>query len=152
MLNANEVYKVPSSLKWYQLTYLVIIAIIISIPFGFGGKFFGALWLLGIFFVLPFWLFMLMADRAISYTYDDNRLTINSGILSKQSNNIPYPNVQNVKINTGLLMNLFGLAGISIWTASQGQIGSRRNSKPDGYLKLNKEDAQQLEEIILRRK
>lgn len=149
MLNVNTTYKLPSSLKWYQLIFLLIIAAVISLPFAFSGQYINYVYMFTILIFLPVWIILLIQNNFISFIFDDNKLTINRGVLFKQNSNIPYHNIQSVKIKTGPIMGVFGLAGISIWTASQGQ-SSNRQSRPDGYLKLRKEDALTLENLLLK--
>lgn len=151
MIITNDVHKAPAILKWYQLTYLIVISFLLSLPFGFVGTFLDAFRVIVMIFALPIWIFLLLRDRAISYYFDDNKVTIIKGILFKEMNTIPFQNIQIVTIKTGLLLNLFGLSAISIWTASLSQRAGKHNNEPDGYLKLRSEDAAHLQEIILQK-
>lgn len=151
MLNANKVYKVPDILKWYQLTSLILISFIIAFPFALTGSYLNAFKIILIIFVLPVWIFLLIDNRAISFYFDENKLTITKGIFFKKITSIPYTNIQNITIKSGMLLAVFDLSTIQIWTASQGQLTRKRNNDPDGRLKLIKDDAINLNEIILQK-
>ena len=153
MLNKNQVNHLPKILKWYQLAVLILIALILSGLFSMmpQGNFWGVFWVLMIFPMLPIYIFALLQNNAVSFVFDDDKITINRGIVAKSNKILPFDKVQNVHVKTGALMSMFGLAQISIWTASQSQIGSQ-GTKPDGRIKLEKEDAKLLAETILNKK
>lgn len=98
---------------------------------------------------LPILFFTTWGDRNVSFVLDDLKLTINTGIFSRESKIIPYDKVQNVKIKSGILSGLFGLSRINIWTASRDQAAHGKvEARADGYLILNKEDSKLLAEIV----
>ena len=93
-------------------------------------------------------MFYLLDDNAISFIVDDQKITINRGIIFKNTKIIPFNNIQNIHIKRGFLLRIFGLAGIEIWTASQSQSNKKNEKKPDGYLKLKTIDTQTIAGII----
>ena len=55
--------------------------------------------------------------------------------------------IQNIKIERGLLIRLFDLSVVKIWTASPDQVdrrGSKNSNKPDGLLVILREDEEML--------
>lgn len=132
---------------WYQLTALLFGFTILSIPFGIAGNFAVAFKLFFFFIIVPIFIFLLIENKMISYLFDNSRIVINRGIIFKVNKSIPYSNIQNIKVKTGPLLSIFGLANILIWTASQGQL-SNKGIKPDGSLIINKDDARFLSDVI----
>ncbi len=154
MLNKNELNHLPKILKWYQFTTLVIMALIFALIFSFipNSSFWGIFWGFFIILVLPIFIILMIENHAITFVFDDDKITINSGVVAKSSKIMPFDKVQNVNVKTGALLGTFGLSEISIWTASQSQMGNQGETKPDGKLKLKKEDSKILAEIILKKK
>lgn len=151
MLSKNEVYKLPPQLKWYQLSYLILIIFLISLPFAFINSFTSTFITLSILIGLPIFFFTAWGDRNVSFVFDYSKLAINTGIFSRESKIIPYDKVQNIKIKSGLLSSMFGLSRVSIWTASPDQaVGDREEARPNGFLILSKGDAQLLSSIALK--
>ncbi|MDO8561943.1 MAG: PH domain-containing protein [bacterium] len=95
------------------------------------------------------WLWYLL----FSFVLTERGVTINSGVLFRQSKTIDSNRMQNVNNVRGPLLMIFGLTGVQIWTASPDQVSfstsySRNGRstivrpKPDGLLILRKGDAE----------
>jgi uncharacterized membrane protein YdbT with pleckstrin-like domain len=103
-------------------------------------------------FVFFLFLYISIYYSFITFVVDDNKLTINSGIIIKISKSIAFDKVQNVSSIQSLLCRLFGLSILRIWTASPSQIEIRRErseNRPDGILWLNYSDSEWLKNFIL---
>lgn len=149
MINKNEVNHLPMAVRFYQLIFLLIIVLIISLPFSpLWGSYTGALKFFIFLFLIPLFIFCLFTDHAVSFIIDDQKITINRGIIFKNIKIIPFNNIQNINIKKGLLLRMFGLANIEIWTASQSQTNPKNEKRSDGFLRLSTEDAQTIAKII----
>ncbi|MBU2578691.1 PH domain-containing protein [Patescibacteria group bacterium] len=65
-------------------------------------------------------IFSFLLRLTFHYSVEDNFLTLNQGILSRQQRHIPYGVIQNLFIRQDLLDRIFGLASLTIENASQG--------------------------------
>jgi uncharacterized membrane protein YdbT with pleckstrin-like domain len=102
--------------------------LLFSLPFMFlGSKFWVPIfWMLVIFIGLPTYLFLLIDFFASKFIVDENKITINSGILVKRSKSIAFNKVQNIENVKGILRQMFGLSTVRIWTSSASQINVRK--------------------------
>ena len=149
MINLNTPTKLLTKLKWY---WLVKILILILLPAIFWRPLF---WILTIFFGLPIYIYLLLFYNSISFTVEENKITINEGVIIKKSKSIPFNMVQNVENIKGILHRIFGLSTVKIWTASPEQIRTYKGQtehKPDGILDLIAEDGDWLKNFILNKK
>ncbi len=149
MLKPNTQLKFPEDLLSYWDLWLVFLAII-TLP-------------LDIFLFMPIIILVIvfislrLQFRNLSFVFDENRLTINSGIFTKSQNSIPYDTVQNINLVSGIIMRRFNLVRLEIWTSSPAQIqilrsnerGYRTEHRPEGTLWLSQEDAEVLKKFIL---
>ena len=97
-------------------------------------------------------MFLLIDFSAFKFTIDENKITINSGILVKRSKSIAFNKVQNIENVKGILRQMFGLSTVRIWTSSASQINVRKaqsENKPDGALTLETVNADWLKNYIL---
>jgi len=146
MINLNTPTQLPAKLKWYWLTKIIIL---ILLPSLFWHPLF---WVLVIFFGLPIFFYLLFFYNSFSFTVEDNKITINSGIIIKNSKSIPFNTIQNVENIRGILHGIFGISKVNIWTSSPEQIRTYKGStshKPDGSLELTIEDSDWLKNFIL---
>src|ERR1700722_19752649 len=108
-----------------------------------------ALVIIGI--ILP--VYKLLWCSAFSFTIGDRNVTINSGVLFRQSKTIDYGRIQNVDNARGPIQMMFGITAVNIWTASQDQFHTsttmvggiprtRQTARPEGKLYLLKQDAE----------
>lgn len=151
MVTLNQTTKLPWSVRFYGLTWLFILLLIITFIGSIGGNGGGAFNLFGRFMIFVA-LWLLLHYACISYVVKENTITINSGVLIKKSKSIPFANVQDVNTSRGIISMMFGVSKINIWTASPGQIqinNGNSTNKPTGSLTLNKEDATWLQQHIL---
>jgi membrane protein YdbS with pleckstrin-like domain len=74
------------------------------------------------------------------YSIEDNFLTLNQGILSKQQRHIPYGVIQNIFVKQDLFDRLFGIASLAVENAAQGA-GYRAvgNQKVFGIMSANQQ-------------
>lgn len=100
----------------------------------------------------PFYLYVFIKIKSISWIVDENKITINSGIITKESTSIPLINIQNANLNRGPFCSLFNLSNLNIWTASPNQIHTERGnstSSPSASLFLLTPDAEWLKNFLL---
>ena len=157
MYKLGEINKLPSSLDNYTFVKSALLATVISLPFYFvNAKNWGSVWLFCILVIgLPTFIIILLKNHNTNFLIYTNKITINWGIIIKRSKTIFIDSVQNVSQEKGLLLRIFGLAILRIWTASQSQIVIDKNgnsTKPDGLLILSKEDVGWLNEFISNKK
>jgi uncharacterized membrane protein YdbT with pleckstrin-like domain len=114
--------------------------------------FFPVFLILVIFLGLPLFLYLLLFYNSFTFIAEENKITINSGVVVKRSKSIPFSIIQNVENVRGLLHRVFGLSRVDIWTSSPEQIKAYKGStthKPDGSLDLIVEDGEWLKNFIL---
>ena len=108
----------------------------------------------------PIYLINTMLSRTnFHYAVEENFLTLNQGILSKQQRHIPYGVIQNIFAKQDLLDRIFGLASLTIENASQvSDAQKRRQSREVGFSGnrvnipgLKKIDAETLKDLILKK-
>ena len=154
MISINKKQGLPWSVRFYGLAKLFIYLLIITFLFSFSGHgtemfiFFGRFMIL-----VAIWL--LIKYSCINYIVSEKLITINSGILIKNSKSIPFDSVQNINNSKGLLAMIFGVSKINIWTASPAQIqinNGNSYSNPSASLFLNHNDAEWLRDYILKNK
>lgn len=151
MIKQNEVNKLPKSVNRYVLVKTVLLITLLSIPFGFVGEWFAFWWTMIIIIGIPVSLIVILGNNHTTFSVDNNKIQINWGIITKKSRSIMLNNIQNISIEKGLLMSMFGISCIKIWTASQSQVVRDKKGdsvKPDGLLTLKKEDSQWLNEFL----
>ncbi len=181
MITRNITHKLPRKALWYLLVYRSIVAVIFV---GFGvillvsGTIVGtvtvngvtspssfspvipALALIVIGLIGP--IYSILWYFLFSYIVSDQNITINSGILFRQSRSIDFNKIQDVTNIRGPLQMMFGLTTINLWTASQDQISfntvtvggvprTQAVPKPDGQLVLLAEDADELRTLAMSR-
>ena len=145
MINLNTPTRLPSKIKLY---WLIKIFLLLS-PF---LLFFPAFLILVIFFGFPFFLYLMLFYNSFTFVVEDNKITINSGIITKRSKSIPFSIIQDVDNVSGILHRVFGLSEVNIWTSSPEQVQVYKGStthKPEGSLDLIAEDGDWLKNFIL---
>lgn len=157
MINLNTPNKLPSKIKWYWSTKIILIIFLLSLPILIINKDFWvfSFSVLFIFIGFPVIVFLLLYYHFLNFTVEENKITINSGIIIKRSESIPFENIQNVTNVRGIFHQLFGLSKINIWTASPDQIQAYKGStinRPAGSLDLIVEDGDWLKNFILNKK
>ena len=89
-----------------------------------------------------------------SFRLGSRNITINSGVIVRDSRTIDFGKIQNVEIQRGPLQMLLGLTKVKIWTGSMDQISFNRNSasvRPDGLLTLYLDDAEAIRDRLVGR-
>src|SRR5580658_380494 len=82
-----------------------------------------------------------------SFVVTDRNITINSGVLQRNSNTIRFDRIQDVNTSRDPLHMLLGLTSVSIWTASPDQrVGNSK--RPDGLIVLEADDADWLRDYV----
>jgi uncharacterized membrane protein YdbT with pleckstrin-like domain len=158
MIDLNKPNKLPPKIKWYVLTKIVLLLFLICSPLLLFGKsnWFVGVFLFFLFFVgLPLFIYLLLYYKFISFVVENDKITINSGIIIKRSNTISFDNVQNVENIRGILYRIFGLSKVNIWTSSPQQIEVKKKEtihKPTGTLELTIDDGEWLKNFILSKK
>ncbi|MDR3581958.1 MAG: PH domain-containing protein, partial [Candidatus Pacebacteria bacterium] len=127
MLPTNKLLKLPTGVSAYWIVKVLlkvfIIYLVVSMFYGIADDPQG---LVGI-----FWFFVVIAAicvvweiafyNSIQFSVMEDRLTIDSGIITRHSVTIPFQNVQNIDAVSGIMRRMFGLSTLNIWTASPGQ-------------------------------
>src|SRR5262249_41483131 len=88
---------------------------------------------------------------SFSFLLTTRNITINSGVVVRDSRTIDFGKIQNVESRRGPLEMLLGLTTLKIWTASMDQISFNRNGsrvRPDGLLTLSTKDAQAIRDHL----
>jgi uncharacterized membrane protein YdbT with pleckstrin-like domain len=145
MINPNIPTKLPEKIKPYWLTKIILLLL----PFLFFPP---AFLILIIFLGLPLFLYLLLWYECFNFIIEENKITINSGIIIKRSKSIPFGTIQKVENIQGIMHRLFGLSRINIWTSSPEQIRTHKGTsihRPDGRLDLLLEDGEWLNNFIL---
>jgi membrane protein YdbS with pleckstrin-like domain len=156
MITYAQTQKMPSAVLGYAIGRMVLKIFLVTLPFALAGSraYTSALMLLFIFIGIPGVIYALLGFKNTSFMIEEGKLTINRGIINKQSKTIPFNTVQNASVFGGPVTSLFGIAGIKIWTASPGQHtitqDGKQRTKPDGYLFLFTEDANWLKDEIFK--
>jgi len=153
MIKVKEITKFTPKVKQYLLTNLLIIVVFLSVIFSISGNnnFFGTFLTIAIIIGIPFYIYISLMYNSWSFLVNENDITINSGILVKKSKIIPFSMIQNINRKQGVLMGMFGIANIDIWTSSPSQINineGKTSNKPDGNIVLTNEDADWLQGFI----
>ena len=90
---------------------------------------------------------------SFSFVLTTRNITINSGVVVRDSRTIDFGKIQNVESRRGPLEMLLGLTTLKIWTASMDQISFNRNGarvRPDGLLTLSTNDAEAIRNRLVR--
>lgn len=158
MINFNTPNKLPSKIRWYWLTKIIILIFLISflfsLPFSLINKnILSTLFKILIIFIgFPVFSYLLLYYNSLTFVVENTKITINSGVIIKHSKSIPFNIIQNVENVRGILHRIFGISRVKIWTASPEQIQAYKGStihKPDGILDLSIEDGDWLKNFIL---
>ena len=150
MITLNNKTKLPSIIKSQWGAEIIFVVTIFSMLFSFiSGSFLGTFLTLYIIFGLPLSIIILLQYNSISFILENDKITINYGIIVKHSNTIPFHNIQNIENRRSISSQLFGVAVVNIWTASPKQTNSRNERKPDGKLYLRNSEADWLKDFIL---
>ncbi|MDF1496972.1 MAG: PH domain-containing protein [Patescibacteria group bacterium] len=155
MINLNQTIGLPISSLLYRYLRLIFFILLFTSPIILSGLY---EWLqtfasILIFIGIPIAICYAISHFNISYNVEEDKITINKGILFKKSKTIAYHSIQNINILKGPLQSLAGISSINIWTASPGQqLGHHNHDTPgkaDGSLLLNTTDANWLRDFIL---
>lgn len=87
------------------------------------------------------------------YEVMENSITVNSGILFRQYETVPFDRIQVIDNERGPLLWLFGLTELEIWTASPDQLsiaGEHSSARPDATIILSRETAEALKAHMIR--
>ena len=166
MISLNTQQKLPgTAMVFYTVVGLMLAAIFTGVGFLFHGG--AAASCVGVacplvtsFAGLPLFMFIgfvflvrfVLYGMLFSFIVSEHSITINSGVILRNSNTIDFSKIQNIDNMRGPLQMLFGLTNVNIWTASMNQISfSNRGggrSRPEAFLPLTKEDAEWLRNYI----
>ena len=151
MIELNKKIVPPPDVKSYFFVKMALLVTLLSFPFSVFGGFWGMFLILLLFLGLPILIYLLIDINNVSFVVEEKKITINSGIIIKNSKSIPFANVHNVVISSGSVAKLFKVSRIDIWTASQSQTSASNGveHKPDGSLILKSEASIWLQKFIL---
>lgn len=155
MLKLQTTYKLPNKTYLAVLTRLVLlllgISLVFYIPFSKSMPFINLFIIFGVIFGIPAFLIAALKISSASFLINENSITINSGIVIKQSKSIPFNTVQNVSCKAGPVLAQFNLSSVEIWTTSPSQLtirNGRSDASPTSVLTLEKDDARWLKDLI----
>lgn len=155
MLKLQTTYKLPNKTYLVSLTRLVLLILTISlvfyIPFNKSMPFSNLFIIFGVLIGIPAFLLTALRILSASFMISENSITINSGIIIRQSKSIPFNTVQNVSCKAGPVLAQFNLSSVEIWTSSPSQItvrNGRSEASPTSVLTLEKDDANWLKDLI----
>lgn len=153
MINLNTPIKLPSKIKLYWLMQIILLLFILSIPIisDWPSRFLGLI----IFIGLPLYFYLSLYYNSFTFIVEENKITINSGTITKNSKAISFNMVQSIENAQGILYRMFGFFEVNIWTASPEQFNPYKGStthKPDGKLVLSVNDGEWLKNFILDKK
>ncbi len=155
MINLSTSIKLPIKTFWYfvakRILIISFISFLILIPSS-EKHFFSIFIPLVIFIGTPFFIKDYIYYNFTNFFIENNKITINSGLINKKSNFIVFDKIQTIKIKAGLIARFFGLSKIEIWTSSPSQIiikDQKTENEADGILFLKNEDARWLKSFIL---
>jgi uncharacterized membrane protein YdbT with pleckstrin-like domain len=144
--------KLPKTYLWFVFIKMILLFLLISLPFFLVHFWLGMFWLILIIIGIPVMITIFINYKNTSFILEKGKITIYWGIITKKSSTIPFNNIQNVETSSGLLARMFGIAKVSIWTASPSQIEVHRGeseNKPDQFLFLKTKDAEFLKSFVL---
>jgi uncharacterized membrane protein YdbT with pleckstrin-like domain len=148
-LELSVKHKMPPVVRIYLVTKVLLLVSAVSISFSLiSGSFFDSFLVLFLFFGMPLIIYYLLAYEFVTFVIEENRITINYGIIIKNSTTVSYKNVQSVKNRRGILAQIFGISDLKAWTASPEKINVRDSRKEDISLYLLRKDADWLKEFI----
>src|SRR5258708_1924418 len=100
MINLNQITESSSRVRTYRLAQAISIIFLISLAFFAGGAklWFGAVLVLMLCVGIPYVIYIFLSHQNASFTIDDDKITINHGVVSKHSKTIPFSRVQNVRL------------------------------------------------------
>jgi len=153
MININVANQMPQRVKLYYLARILIIFLVpclFLLPYG-KNYWLSALVFLIIIIGLPIYIVLLVDYAFFKFIVDENKITVNSGMIIKHSKTIPFDRIQNIESVRGLLSQLFGLAKIKIWTASPSQIEIKKGvseNKPEGVFILKTLDTEWFKNFV----
>jgi len=150
MPTTKELITIPSKVKYYAYTKVLFPIFLFSIFMSIIGfeQWFILFLMLLIIIGLPVCTFISIFYSSISFQVETGKITIYSGIFTKQLKAIFFDKIQNVTCTRGPLMQMFGVSTINIWTASPEQINVGVSHTPDGSLLLTADLTEWLEGVI----
>ena len=116
------------------------------------GIWFQAFISLIIFLGLPIYIYLWIDYNRTTFVVEDNKITLNWGIIEKYSKSVAFNNVQNITNARGILSQFLGLSKVNIWTSSPSQIeirGKESENRPELFLQLEYSDGEWLKNFIL---
>jgi membrane protein YdbS with pleckstrin-like domain len=85
--------------------------------------------------------------KSLSFVLTDKNISINSGVLFRNSSTIRFDRIQDVRVMRDPLHLILGLRSVAIWTASPDQrVGNSK--RPDGLLVLEASEAEWLKDYL----
>ena len=153
-MELNSTQRLPKKILYFWCIKAIFLFLLLSIPFLLVGikPWYGIIIWLIILLGIPLSFSRGLDYKNFSFSVDENKITINQGIITKKSKCIIFDSIQNVGVASGPLMRMFGLAVLRIWTASPGQIkNGNREKLSDGALYLTLTDAKWLRDFMTRK-
>ena len=153
MITLNTKNKYP--LNFYLVIFIstfIPILIFSFICMGMYKSFFTTLFSFLIIFELPIMIYYIFKFDSVSFVVNEDKITINKGVLIKRSNTITYDKIQNIECITGMLLGMCSVTRLDLWTSSPSQVVITKGTSQNiaqGVLFLNSIDADWLKNYIL---
>ena len=137
--------KVPKRASLDTIIALFITDLILYWVISIANKDFatGFFWFIIIYIGIPVFLYRYIKLQRISYVLESDKITINKGILMKNSNTINYNLITNINIERSIGARIFGLSNVLLVTA---------NAFSAAWVTLKKDDAEWLKNYILEKR
>jgi uncharacterized membrane protein YdbT with pleckstrin-like domain len=152
VLNAENKY----SPKLYFVILLSTLIPILFFSLLGTSKGFIAIFIFLLFIVeMPIMVYFIFKFDSVSFVVDENKITINKGVFTRRSDTMTFDRIQNIECVTSMLMGIFGVTRLNLWTASPSQVviteGTSQNIA-QGVLFLDSPDADWLKNYILNKR
>lgn len=142
MIELDKVQKLPHQvLTYYGIRVLVWVILIALFD-----------WKVALVFGVVVFLYVWLQFSYKSFQVNASNFTYNTGIIMRSSKTVPFENVQNVDVTSGILQRMMGLAIVRMWTASPGQVFDMKHApRPDLSILLLAADANHIRERALKK-
>lgn len=151
MQKKNEELMYPTKFVWYKLVKIFLLVLLVSLFF-WDDDWLGFILLSSFFIIIPYFLYIYLHYVNIVFSFDNNKIIKRWGIITKKSSIIHFDKIQNIDLKSGLLMRVFNLSSINIWTASQSQMFVNKKGviiKPEISLFLDSFEAEELRVFMI---
>lgn len=141
----------PIKFIWFSISRLYLWILLLSAIF-VSNYWFEFIIFTSAFIGIPYIIYIYLSYVNTSYSFDHDKIIKRHGIIVKRSSAIQFNKIQNIDLRSDLMMRVFQISLINIWTASQSQLASSGNVKkadPEICLFLDTNEAEKLRAFII---